>query len=419
LASFATLCCVSLSPLGLKAQEVPVVFEPQPRRVVAGRDPQIAVRASGELFLTKTQGGNLWLHTSHDGGDSFDQGVRVNDVEGEVASHAEASPLMTVRTMREFYVAWQADAGGVNKLRLARSIDWGETFSKAIEIDPASTASQSFFTMAVSPKGVIYAAWLDGRDRAKTGGSAVYLARSTDRGATFEKSVRVSLDTSAEVCPCCRPSIAFGAGDTLHVSWRAVFSNNVRDFVVATSHDGGQSWQPATLVAEDNWSINGCPHSGSSMAMFGKRLYVSWYTVREKHSEIYIAYSDDDGRTFSGRQSLSENLLDPNHPALFEVGGKVVALFQARDPQENSGWGKIAAYYREVDAASRLSPLVRVGQLAGSASYPTLVWEDPGRLFVVWTESSPDGPGIVLARGRQTPGPVSQAAEVRENRRER
>jgi hypothetical protein len=154
------------------------------------------------------------------------------------------------------------------------------------------------------------------------------------------------------------------------------------------------------------------------MAVLGDRLYASWYTVREDHSEIYIAHSGDGGRTFSSRQSLSEDLLDPNHPALFEVGGRLVALFQARDPQENKGWGKVAAYYREVDPEGRLSPLVRVGHLAGSVSYPTLVGEDPGRLFVVWTESSAEGPGVVLARGRRTAGTTKQTAFAKEGRRE-
>jgi hypothetical protein len=196
----------------------------------------------------------------------------------------------------------------------------------------------------------------------------------------------------------------------VHVSWRAVFNDNVRDFVVATSNDGGRSWGSAVRVAEDNWSINGCPHSGSSMATLGKRLFASWYTVREGHSEIYLARSDDGGRTFSRRQSLSEDLLDPNHPALFEAGGKIVALFQARDPKEHGGWGKVAAYYREIDAEERLSPLVRVGQASGSASYPSLVWEAPGRLFAVWTEPSAEGPGVVLARGRQISSSGKHAA---------
>jgi hypothetical protein len=386
---------MALPALSLLAADASVVFEPEPRRVVSGRDPQIAVRASGELFLLKVEDGNLWLHASLDGGDSFEAPVRVNS-ESAASSHAESQPQLRVRSMREFYVLWQSEVNGSNKLLLARSEDWGHSFSKPVEVDSGSSASQSFFNVSISPQGHVYVAWLDGRDRAKTGGSAVYLARSTDRGSTFQKSVRVGLG----VCPCCRTSIAFSGASSVHVSWRSE-SENIRDMVVATSNDAGQTWSEPVRVAEDNWNINGCPHSGASMATLGDRLFISWHTVRDRRAELYLAYSDDGGRTFSPRQSLAGDLLDPNHSALFEAGGKLVVVFQARDPQKNAGWSKTATYFREIDAAGAAAPLVRVGQLDGSASYPTLTWEAPGKLFVVWTESSSDGPGVVLVRGRQ------------------
>jgi len=390
----------------LLAAGAPVLFEPAPRRIMQGKDPQIAVRASGQSFLIGTKAGDVWLHSSVDGGDTFDEGVRVNATPGEVRSHPEAQPQLRVRGMREFYVLWQTEADRMSQLRFARSIDWGHTFSKPIAVDPAGPASRSFAAMEIAPDGTIYVAWLDGRDRGKSrdGGSAVYIARSTDRGTTFEKSVRVGLN----VCPCCRPAVAFGSGKTVHVSWRALFEDSVRDFVVGTSRDGGATWGEPVRVAEDGWSINGCPHSGASMLYLGGRLHVSWFTVREKRAEIYLATSGDGGRSFSGRQSVSADLLDPNHPALFDAGGRVAVLFQARDPQSNNGWGKVAAYYREADANGVLSPIVRVGQLSGSAAYPTLTWEEPGRLFAVWSESTNEGPIIVLSRGRRTAKPGSR-----------
>lgn len=177
----------------------PVSFEPKPRAVATGRDPQLAVRASGAISLLKVHGGNLWLQTSFDGTDSFEPGVRVNDVAGEVASHAESSPQLSVRSRSEMYTLWQARRAGqadAAALRFARSMDWGETFTKAIDVDPGS-ASQSFYSMNVSPKGAVFAVWLDGRDRGqgRPGTAAVYIAKSTNRGASFEKSVRVSFDS--------------------------------------------------------------------------------------------------------------------------------------------------------------------------------------------------------------------------------
>jgi hypothetical protein len=381
------------------------LFELKPRQVATGRDPMLSVRASGAVSLLKVDSGNLWLHTSFDGGDSFEEPVRVNNVDGEVSSHGESSPQMQVRTRSEFYCLWQTRKGGdASALRFARSVNWGESFQKAIDVDPASGSSQSFFTLNVSPKGVVYAAWLDGRDRGKgrMGTSAVYIARSVDKGASFEKPVRVALD----VCPCCRPSIAFSGNGATHVSWRGVLDNNVRDIFVASSTDAGATWSQPVRVAEDNWSLNGCPHSGAAMASIGKRLFVAWHTVRDNQNRLYLSYSDDGGTTFTRRADLSGNVLDPNHPFMLASADRIGLVFQGRDAGKGEGWAPVDAYYRDFGADGLLSPLERISHLEGSVSYPTLAVEEPGRLFVAWTEPAKNGKAVVMARGRRLNGVV-------------
>ena len=259
--------------------------------------------------------------------------------------------------------------------------------------------SQSFYTMNVSPEGVIYVAWLDGRDRGKgkQGTSAVYIARSANRGVSFEPPVRVALES----CPCCRPSIVFAAG-TVHVAWRRVIDDNIRDIFVSTSRDGGKSWAAGVRVAEDNWKLNGCPHSGAGTLVAGNRLYIAWTTVRDSKAQLYLAFSDDGGVTFSRRAPLAGDVLDPNHPYLAPAGDSVAVVFQGRDAQKNQGWGAVNAYYREIDAAGRLTPLQRIGSTGAGASYPTVAFEDPGRIFVAWTEPGDDAQKVILARARRT-----------------
>lgn len=378
-------------------------FEPKPRQIATGRDPILSVRASGALSLLKVEGSNLVLQTSFDGGDSFEKPVRVNDVENEVASHHESSPQMQVRTRSEFYVAWQTRRGNSDGsvLRFARSLNWGETFQKAIDVDPTPGATgQSFFTLNVSPKGVVYVAWLDSRERGKgrPGTAAVYLARSSDKGATFEKPIRVALDA----CPCCRPSVGFSGKDGLvHVSWRGVLENNVRDVFLATSNDDGRTFAASKRVAEDNWALNGCPHSGAALASIGNRLFLAWHTVREKNSKVYLAYTDNAGESFSPRIDISEKVLDPNHPFLLNTGDHLALVFQGRDASAGDEWAPVDAFYRDVEANGKVSPLERLGHLGASASYPTLAYEEPGRLFAAWTEPKQDEKVIVLSRGRR------------------
>ncbi|HET8548926.1 MAG TPA: sialidase family protein [Bryobacteraceae bacterium] len=396
-----------LAVVALCALQSSVQFESKPRIVSKGRDPVLSVRASGALSLMKVDNGDLWVETSFDGGDSFEEAIRVNDVPGEVSSHGESSPQMQVRSRGEFYCLWQTRRGGGDgsALRFARSPGWGESFTKAIDVDASSSASQSFFTMNVSPQGVIYAAWLDSRDRGqgRAGSSAVYIARSANRGASFEPAQRVSLD----VCPCCRPAIAFGSGQTVYVSWRGVQDGNIRDIYVAASRDGGAEWGSARRVAEDNWALNGCPHSGATMATIGDRLFVSWHTVRDQQPRLYLATSDDIAQTFSSRHDLTGGeVIDPNHPVLQRAGDRLALVFQGRATREKEGWGPIGAYYREIDAEGRLSPLLRIANAQGSASYPTLAFEEPGRIYIAWTEPIKDERAIVLARGRRSTRPV-------------
>lgn len=407
-----TTSAAGLMAIGLWAASGSRMFESRPRVVAEGRDPMLAVRASGAISLMKVDKGDLWVQTSHDGGDSFEPGVRVNDTAGEVSSHGESSPQLQVRTRGEFYCMWQArrGSGEGHVLRFARSTNWGESFSRAIDVDPGAP-SQSFFTMNVSTKGIVYAAWLDGRDRDKgrAGTSAVYMARSVNRGVSFEKPVRIALDA----CPCCRPAIAFNGDRGVYIAWRAVLDGNIRDIFVAASADEGSSWGAPVRVAEDNWVLNGCPHSGASMASIGKRLFVAWYAVREKRPALSLAYSDDGGKTFSRRIPVSEGVLDPNHPYLNAIGDRLALAFQGRPTAGGQDWAPVSAYYREVDAAARLSALHMVGHALGSSSYPVFAFEEPGRIYVAWTEPTKDGKVVVLSRGRR--GKAASQAVSRAN----
>jgi hypothetical protein len=387
-----------------------ISFEPKPRALTTGRDPVLAVRASGAVSLLKVDNKDLWLQTSFDGGDSFETKVRVNDVPGEVSSHSESSPQMQVRTRSEFYVVWQKrrPGGDGSSLRFARSMNWGETFTKATNVDASHpVASQSFYAMNVSPKGVIYVAWLDGRDRGqgKAGSSAVYIARSTNRGVSFEPAVRVSLDS----CPCCRPSISFTGERNVHVTWRRVIGDNIRDIFVSTSKDGGVTWKDVR-VAEDNWKINGCPHSGAATTTLGNTLFVTWSTVREGKMQLYTAFSADAGETFSPRLPVAGDVVDPNHPHMIPAGDRIAVVFQGRDAGQANGWGLINAYYREIRPGGGLSDLTRIGNAGNSVSYPVIAYEEPGRIFTAWTENAGEERRVVLARARRS---VQEVTRVR------
>ena len=388
-------------------------FESDPRAVLAksaiikSRDPKLAVRASGALYMLgvyETEGrSRLGLFISHDGGDRFAPPVPISDSAADVSSHGENSPSLAFGAT-EIYALWeQARADGNTDLMFSRSLNFGRDFQKPIRVtDQPTPTGNSFSYLAVAPNGHLYAVWLDARDLklGPPGTSAVYLAKSSDRGATFGKNVRAA--TGA--CPCCRPNLAFGRNSEVFISWRKVFEGSIRDIVVAASKDGGEAFQAPVRVSVDNWKIEGCPHSGPALLQKANRLYVAWYTEGDRQDGgIRCSWSEDGGKSFTQPVNVSRNILDPNHPAMsISADGSPILVFQGRDARERNGWGPLRAYLVETGEEGKFSdPLPALGNRQ-SISYPALAAGISTQVFLAWTEVDEKGQSqIVLSRGRR------------------
>jgi len=406
-------------------------FENEARVICQGRSPKVVARRAHGVLMTYTarsdsgQGHDLFFQSSSDVGDAFESRQRINSEPGEVSDHGENSPqLLTSPDDSTLYAVWNSrDAKNPmgSHVRFTRSAAMRPSWSPAITVnDDLQPVSHGFQTAAVGPDGTIYAAWLDGRNRTErqgdpaghhhgsgkgvTGGTAdVYLARSVDGGRTFEKNVRIA----SRICPCCRPAVGFSKGRVI-VAWRQVDDGDIRDIYAATSSDKGVTWGAPARVARDNWAINGCPHVGPALATLGDRLYVAWFSEGSNKPSINLAWSSDGGNTFSVKRPVSEGTADPTHPQLVAAQDRLALVFQARDVATNNGWGKMAAYYREIYPDGSLSPLVLAGRSKLGASYPTVALGMSGRIFVGWTQGAEGGTQGYLVRGRSEVAGVSQ-----------
>jgi hypothetical protein len=195
--------------------------------------PKLAVDTAGTLYLFAVYKQNstsrLGLIMSHDGRDSLMTSVLpISDEATSIGSHGEQGPSVAM-TRAEIYALWQQSAAdGSETVMSARSLSWGESFDKAVQVSDGNMHSyRGFPSVAVATNGDVYAVWLDERDNSKSGeeNSSVYLAKSTDRGATFGANLRVG----SQACPCCRASLSFGPNGDVFVAWRRVFAEDVRD----------------------------------------------------------------------------------------------------------------------------------------------------------------------------------------------
>jgi hypothetical protein len=403
-----------------RRRDVGFVFESEPRAVMAEngagvtRHAKLALRTSNLYMLTiygadRSQS-QLGLAVSGDWGDSFEPIVPISEPGAVVSSHGENSPSLAINGV-EFYVLWeQNNAQGETDLMFARSLRFGRKFDKPVRVTDKTTPSGNAFSfLAVAPNGDLYAAWLDFRDPNNTapGTAHVYLAKSSDKGATWGKNIPVANN----VCPCCRPAIAFGAGGEVFVAWRNVDAGDMRDMTLAVSSDNGASFGKPVLMANDNWKISGCPHTGPQLVVKGKRLYAAWHSEGDgANAGIRVVWSDDNGKTFSKPVIASGVVNDTNHPSLsLSEDGRLLLAFQGRGPAEKEGWGPVRAFLTEIhDDGAVSAPLVIPGSKK-TAQFPTVVAGTVGRVFVAWTEASDKGAQVMLSRGRKGAGVAAEA----------
>ena len=390
-------------------------FEPASRAVLeslqvpSSRHPKLSMRASGGVYMSgvyEEEGQTrLGLFISHNGGDAFAPPVPISAPGVSVSSHGENSPSLVFGTRREAYVLFEQMAErGATKLMFARSLEAGHNFQEPYRItDKDGVSSNGFSSLWGAPNGHVFAAWIDGRDDdedALIGTSSIYIARSTDFGESFGKNISVAKG----ICPCCRPSMAFGQEGEIYLSWRYVFENNSRDMVVAVSRDGGESFGSPVKVAEDDWQIAGCPHTGPQLLQVEDRLYVAWFTAgNNREVGVQLSWSDDQAKNFASPVHASAGVAYANHPMLTQADdGRVLLIFEGRSVGEDDQWGPVYPYLVEIGAGGELTRPTAAPGNGVSITYPAVTGDSQGGVFLAWTEPTEAGTQIVMARGRRS-----------------
>jgi hypothetical protein len=290
-------------------------------------EPAVAAADDGSVFVAWVEHGkggaaDVWL--SHFDAEAKPLGapVRVNAKPGEATAWHGDPPAVVVAPENTIFVTWTAGVKGVkhaSTLYLSASRDGGRSFVPPVKVnDDTKPAAHGMHSLAVSPDGRIYVAWLDERNVAppppakpgaghvhKEANREVFFAASTDGGRTFNANQRLA----AEVCPCCKTSLAAGADGRVYASWRQVLPGDFRHIAVAASTDGGGTFSQPTIVHDDKWQIAGCPVSGAALSIAANgTLSVLWYTAGEAGAPgLYRTVSRDGGRTFAPRTALARS----------------------------------------------------------------------------------------------------------------
>ena len=340
------VACVAFWPMTLLAAETSEVLPPLGQKHMTVHNakavvgPSVQIDEQGRIaaaWVEEDQHRRTILFArSETPGGPLGPAVAVNQP-SESPYYRQEAPALIVRG-QEVFVTWSKthpkmtpDKPFSGELRLSRSTDGGRSFGPSTLVnDDDQVIQHTFDAMQVASDGVLHFAWIDGREGKKEPGT--FVARSTDQGRTITKNFKVDDNT----CVCCRTSVATSADGMVYVAWRKIFDGNVRETVVARSTDGGETFSAPVVVGNDRWVYQACPHRPASLGVDRSgRLYVVWYTEgADETPAIYLAYSDDRGRTFSEKKQLNRSKgTFPDHPQMaVDPEGRVMVIWEEQSP---------------------------------------------------------------------------------------
>lgn len=214
------------------------------------------------------------------------------------------------------------------------STDNGKSWSeeKIIHSDTSQNTSHSFFDIATLKDGELAAVWLDGRFGTSEEGSALFFAKTT--GTSFGMDTLLDKNT----CECCRTNILSDDLGNIHIAYRSLafpskmFGKQVRDMVYLASDDNGKTFSNTKPISEDNWQIEGCPHTGPSLAVINQQVNAVWFTAGGG-AGLYYTSSPNLSENFKTRSLLS---IKGRHPQMTAFAKDKLAVVYEENAEETS-----------------------------------------------------------------------------------
>jgi hypothetical protein len=337
------------------------------------------------------------------------QAVRVSSDDADAAEPATAAgPDGSV------YVAWvEHRTNGEADVMLAHLDSAGHARGEAVRLNSEAGRATAWRgdppTVAVSRDGIVYVGWTARVESASGHADDLYLSVSHDKGQNFASPVKVNDDKGPAVHGM--HSLAVAHDGRLHIAW--LDERNVaepqhsgkaeghhmesnREVFMAYSTDEGRSFSTNRRVATEV-----CPCCKTALAIGpDNRLYVSWRQVLPgDFRHIAVASSSDGGEAFSQPVIVSD---DRWQIAGCPVSGPSLAV--GADGALRVLWysegraGETGLYWSESSDGGRTFAPRRLfygGQVSGT---PVLLNDKDNNFTAVWGEGGSGPSHLVTAR---------------------
>src|SRR5204862_2834391 len=156
------------------------------------------------------------------------------------------------------------DSGGKKPLLYTRLNDTGSAFEPERNVITYAYGLDGGSSVAADPQGNVYVTWHAPQPGNINGeaGRAVFIARSTDEGKTFQRETpAISIPTGA--CGCCgMRAFADSRGNVLAL-YRAAYQLTNRDETLLISRNNGATFE---IAYSHHWNVGTCPMSSTTIS---------------------------------------------------------------------------------------------------------------------------------------------------------
>lgn len=207
----------------------------------------------------------------------------------------------------------QPAGGYAYDVLLSLSEDGGSTWSKAVKPHEDGTPTEHGFVTLFPRDSNVGLIWLDGRnmvhnmaDNTVNESPGDGIDGMTLRAASISPDLAITneMEVDGLVCDCCQTDVAVTDTGAIAI-YRNRTGDETRDIYV--SRLIGSEWQAGHPVADDGWTIAGCPVNGPVISADGNRVAVAWFTGADNQPRVRIARSQDAGESFAAPVDVVRN----------------------------------------------------------------------------------------------------------------
>jgi hypothetical protein len=232
-----------------------------------------------------------------------------------------AEPATAVAPDGSFYVAWVNHAPENRADVMIGRYEPGKTPGPSVRVNPEAGTATAWRgdqpSVAVGKNGSVYVVWTERVEEKDKKGTDLYLSVSSDLGQTFAAPVKINDDK----VPAAHGmhSLGVAADGHIYVSW--LDERNVvvpkpstkaeghhmesnRELFIADSNDGGRTFSRNRKIAAD-----ACPCCKTAMAIASDgTIYIGWrHVLPGDFRHIAVTTSSDAGATFSKPVIVSDD----------------------------------------------------------------------------------------------------------------